>query len=253
MGQTDFIPEAWPDPAEMNRQLHAMNIETMISIWPRFKPGTHYYDTVKQNGWFLHHADGTPEDGRPYDSQGSDIDTTSPDAAKWYWGIVCDDIVSKGFDSFWAEMRPNRIFLRMAVTSALDRGRSTSMYGKVLLLLGAAFIGSASLPAENAATVLERDGYTVALEPYAPNIIRVTMSVLNDQSMAGPGYRIVATPATNGWLHEVTTAGDTYRSPRMTVIFPPQFLRAEGPMVRFGTAPERASADRVASHFSGLR
>ena len=103
MGQMDFIPEAWPDPAEMNRQLHAMNIETMISIWPRFKPGTRYYNTIKQNGWFLHHADGTPEDGLPYDSQGSDIDTTNPDAAKWYWGVVRDDIASKGFDSFWAD------------------------------------------------------------------------------------------------------------------------------------------------------
>jgi alpha-D-xyloside xylohydrolase len=103
MGQMDFIPEAWPDPAEMNRQLHAMNIQTMISVWPRFKPGTRYYDMVKQNGWFLHHADGTPEDGLPYDSQGSDIDTTNPDASKWYWSVVRDDIAGKGFDSFWAD------------------------------------------------------------------------------------------------------------------------------------------------------
>ncbi len=103
MGQMDFIKEQWPDPAEMNRQLHALNIETMISVWPRFKPGTRYYDKVRQNGWFLHHADGTPEDGLPYDSQGSDIDSTNPDAAKWYWGVVRDDIASKGFDSFWAD------------------------------------------------------------------------------------------------------------------------------------------------------
>lgn len=103
MGQMDFIKEQWPDPAEMNRQLHALNIETMISVWPRFKPGTRCYDKVRQNGWFLHHADGTPEDGLPYDSQGSDIDSTNPDAAKWYWGVVRDDIASKGFDSFWAD------------------------------------------------------------------------------------------------------------------------------------------------------
>ncbi len=103
MGQMDFIKAEWPDPAEMNRQLHAMNIETMISVWPRFKPGTRFYDTVKQNGWFIHHLDGTPEDGLPYDSQGSDIDTTNPDAAQWYWGVVRDNIASKGFDSFWAD------------------------------------------------------------------------------------------------------------------------------------------------------
>ena len=103
MGQMDFIKDQWPDPAEMNRQLHAMNIETMISVWPRFRPDTRFYDLIQKNGWFLHHADGTPEDGLPYDMQGSDIDTTNPDAAKWYWGVVRDNIASNGFDSFWAD------------------------------------------------------------------------------------------------------------------------------------------------------
>ncbi len=103
MGQMDFIKEDWSNPAEMNRQLHAMNIETMISVWPRFEPGSRFFALVLKNGWFLHHADGTPEDGLPYDREGSDIDTTNPAAAKWYWGVVRDDIASKGFDYFWAD------------------------------------------------------------------------------------------------------------------------------------------------------
>jgi alpha-glucosidase (family GH31 glycosyl hydrolase) len=36
MGQMDFIPENFPDPAAMNRELHDMGFETMISVWPRF-------------------------------------------------------------------------------------------------------------------------------------------------------------------------------------------------------------------------
>jgi alpha-D-xyloside xylohydrolase len=103
MGQMDFIKEQWPDPADMNRQLHAMNIQTMISVWPRFRPDTRFYDLIQKNGWFLHHAEGTPEDGLPYDIQGSDIDSTNPAAAKWYWGVVRDNIASQGFDSFWAD------------------------------------------------------------------------------------------------------------------------------------------------------
>ena len=103
MGQMDFIKEDWPDPAEMNRELHAMNIETMISVWPRFKPSTRYYDFILKNGWFLHHADETPENGLPYDTQGSDIDTTNSDAAKWYWSVIDENIAGKGFDSFWAD------------------------------------------------------------------------------------------------------------------------------------------------------
>ena len=76
-----------------------MGIQTMISVWPRFVPGTRYYDLVLKNGWFEHLADGTPIDGLPYDRAGSDIDTTNPAAAQWFWDMIRDNIISKGFDS----------------------------------------------------------------------------------------------------------------------------------------------------------
>jgi alpha-D-xyloside xylohydrolase len=157
MGQMDFIKEQWPDPAEMNRQLHAMNIETMISVWPRFKPGTRYYDTVKNNGWFLNHRDGTPEDGLPYDSQGSDIDSTNPDAAKWYWSVVRDDIASKGFDSFWADetepdLPPNGNYFKI--------GPGTQYFNVYPLFHTAAFYNGIRKDQPNKrALILSRDAY----------------------------------------------------------------------------------------------
>ncbi len=157
MGQMDFIKEQWPDPAEMNRQLHAMNIETMISVWPRFKPGTRYYDLVKQNGWFLQHADGAPEDGLPYDSQGSDIDSTNPDAAKWYWSVVRDDIASKGFDSFWADetepdLPPNGSYFKI--------GPGTQYFNVYPLFHTAAFYNGIRMDfPERRALILARDAY----------------------------------------------------------------------------------------------
>ena len=99
MGQMDFVPDLWPDPAAMNQQLHQMGFQTMISVWPRFEPGSRYYDFVLQKGWFEHLADGTPTNGLPYDKAGSDIDTTNPDAAHWYWDTIKENILSKGFDS----------------------------------------------------------------------------------------------------------------------------------------------------------
>src|SRR5580698_9992322 len=56
MGEMDFVPDKWPDPAAMNRQLHEMGFQTMISVWPRFERGTRYYDLVLKNGWFEHLA-----------------------------------------------------------------------------------------------------------------------------------------------------------------------------------------------------
>jgi alpha-D-xyloside xylohydrolase len=103
MGQMDFDPKFWPDPSAMNKQLHDMGFETMISVWPRFVPEDRYYAELRQKGWLIHEADGTPIDGLPYDRAGSDIDTTNPEAAAWYWKIIHDNILSQGFDAIWAD------------------------------------------------------------------------------------------------------------------------------------------------------
>jgi alpha-D-xyloside xylohydrolase len=103
MGQMDMDPKFWPDPVAMNKQLHGLGYETMISVWPRFVPDSRYYPQVKQKGWFIQKADGTPIDGQPYDRAGSDIDTTNPDAASWYWEHIRENFIAKGFDSIWAD------------------------------------------------------------------------------------------------------------------------------------------------------
>ena len=69
----------------MNRQLHDMGFQTMISVWPRFVPESRYYDFILKKGWFEHLADGAPKNGLPYDRAGSDIDTTNPEAGRWFW------------------------------------------------------------------------------------------------------------------------------------------------------------------------
>ncbi len=40
--------------------------------------------------------------------------------------------------------------------------------------------------------VLDRGGSTIVLEPYAPNIIRVTLSLLKKPALAPPGYGFTA-------------------------------------------------------------
>jgi len=112
---------------------------------------------VKQNGWFLHHADGTPEDGLPYDGQGSDIDSTNPDAAKWYWSVVRDNIASQGFDSFWADetepdLPPNGSYYKI--------GPGTQYFNVYPLFHTAAFYNGIrkDMP-DKRALILSRDAY----------------------------------------------------------------------------------------------
>ena len=65
--------------------------------------------------------------------------------------------------------------------------------------------------------VLDRGEATVVLEPYAANIVRVTLSLKKDAALAGPGYGITAGANAQGWTAESTEHGDGYRSARMQV------------------------------------
>ena len=52
--------------------------------------------------------------------------------------------------------------------------------------------------------VLDHPGETIALEPYAPNIIRVSLSLDKGQAIARPGYGLLANPAPTGWTVQWT-------------------------------------------------
>ena len=157
MGAFDFKKADWPDPAAMNKELHDEGIQTMISVWPRFEPGTPNYKFVLDKGWFEKYADGTPLNGLPYDKAGSDIDTTNPDAAKYYWSLIKDNLVAKGFDSFWTDetepdLPPNGAYFHI--------GPGTEFFNVYPLFHTAAVYDGfrRDLPSKRAA-ILSRDAY----------------------------------------------------------------------------------------------
>ena len=156
MGEMNMDPANWPDPVAMNKQLHAMNFHVMISVWPRFVPEDRYYATVLKNDWFEKLADGTPTNGLPYDRAGSDIDTTNPAAAKWYWNIVKTNYVAKGFDAFWADetepdLPPNGSYFHI--------GPGTEFFNTYPLFHTAAFYNGMRADMKERALILARDAY----------------------------------------------------------------------------------------------
>ncbi|MBV8675344.1 MAG: alpha-glucosidase, partial [Acidobacteriaceae bacterium] len=79
--------------------------------------------------------------------------------------------------------------------------------------------------------MLERDNRTIVLEPYAPNIVRITLSERKQQALGPPGYGIVATPSMTGWTHEQDAGGyDVIRSGQMILHVAPQTLPPPHPM-----------------------
>jgi alpha-D-xyloside xylohydrolase len=103
-GQLDLDPARWPDPAGMNRELHSMGITTLLSVWPHFAEGTQFYNMLLNKGWLIHTANGTPDSGHYTKAVGPNIDTTNPEAAKWWWDQIRDRYVKPyGFDYIWLD------------------------------------------------------------------------------------------------------------------------------------------------------
>src|SRR4051812_18169727 len=99
-------------------------------------------------------------------------------------------------------------------------------YGVSATLL-TVLLGGVAL-AQGGPLALERDGRVISLVPYAPNIVRVTMSTDSTAATGAPGYGIVAEPSTQGWTRERDAeGGDVFRSVRMVVRVMPGDLAKE--------------------------
>ena len=105
MGQMDIDPAQFPDPDGMNKKLHAMGLQSIISIWPRFETAGRYYNELDEKGYFLKDKEGKSQDGLPFrsDRTGSLIDSTNPDARKWFFDHARDNILAHGFDYPWLD------------------------------------------------------------------------------------------------------------------------------------------------------
>jgi alpha-glucosidase/alpha-D-xyloside xylohydrolase len=96
---------------------------------------------------------------------------------------------------------------------------------KLLLAVSLFLVGSVMADAQTSSFVLDRDGRTIVLEPYAPNIIRVTLSKTKTMATAPAGYGILGTPSMTGWTQEQASDGtETFRSGSMVVHVSPSKL-----------------------------
>ena len=68
MGQMDIDPAQFPDPDGMNRQLHGMGLQSIISIWPRFETAGRYFNELDAKGYLLRDKNRKTVDGLPFRS-----------------------------------------------------------------------------------------------------------------------------------------------------------------------------------------
>lgn len=65
--------------------------------------------------------------------------------------------------------------------------------------------------------LLDRNGSYVSIEPYAHNIVRVTLSLEKERVVAPAGYGFIANSDVKGWKHTVAESGDVFTSSALSV------------------------------------
>jgi len=99
-----FDPQRFPDPVGMVNQVHALHGHVMISVWPKFYPGTANGRELAAKGYLYR---------RPLDAGQKDwvgpgyantyYDAYSPEARAIYFRQIRQGLVSKGFDAWWMD------------------------------------------------------------------------------------------------------------------------------------------------------
>ena len=65
--------------------------------------------------------------------------------------------------------------------------------------------------------IVSRGAATVMVEPYAENIVRVSISLNKQDATSAPGYGISARPHAGGWKSDAGAGGDVMSSSRLIV------------------------------------
>jgi len=162
MGQMDINPAEFPDADGMNKHLHDIGMQSIVSIWPRFETSGRYYSELAAKGYLLKDKDGKPVDGLPFrsDRAGALIDATNPDARAWFWQHARDNILAHGFDYPWLDEtepdlvpdgffyaigsgdRYHNVYPLLHVEGVAEGMRKWKPDARVLILSRAAYLGA---------------------------------------------------------------------------------------------------------------
>jgi alpha-D-xyloside xylohydrolase len=103
-GSHQFDKARFPDPQAMVDEVHALNAQLMISVWPKFYPNTDNARELAAKG-FLYQGN-LKAGNKDWVGPGylnTDYDPYAPEARKIYFRQVRDNLVKLGIDAWWMD------------------------------------------------------------------------------------------------------------------------------------------------------
>jgi alpha-D-xyloside xylohydrolase len=117
LGDWRFDTTEWPDPAAMVKELDAMDVKLMVSIWPSVNPVSENYQEMRDEGLLIGAADGStvahvfPDKGFNGHAQGvAFYDATEPRARDYVWSKVREHYYDLGVRVWWLDACEPEIF-----------------------------------------------------------------------------------------------------------------------------------------------
>lgn len=107
-GEWKWDPVCWPDPAAMVRELEAMGVKLMVSVWPSVNPKCEGYEEFRRRNLLvaahrghnlLFHFMDLP-DGRAHIAY---YDATNPEARRMLWDRIRASYYDAGVRVFWLD------------------------------------------------------------------------------------------------------------------------------------------------------
>lgn len=149
-GSHDFDPQYFPDPQALVDQVHDMNANIMISVWPKFYPTTAHYQELDAGGYmFNKNIEQNNLDWIGPGYPNAFYDAFAPEAREIFWRQIDKKINAYGFDAWWLDAVEPDIHSNLSFTHRKD------LITPNALGTGAEYFNAYALP--HAETVYLRD------------------------------------------------------------------------------------------------
>ena len=109
MGEWKFDPEFWPDPEAMVKELKAMNIEPVVSVWPTVSQHSENFKPMMRDGMLVGADHGVPV-MLSFTDKGADeweamylSDPTNQDTRDFVWSRIRQNYYRLGIKAFWLD------------------------------------------------------------------------------------------------------------------------------------------------------
>ncbi|MCQ2141249.1 MAG: DUF5110 domain-containing protein [Bacteroidales bacterium] len=164
-GSHEFDLTRYPDPKGMVDSIHAMNAHFMISVWPKFYPGTEHFDELNDRGWIYQTAlRDSVEDWLGY--QQSFYDAYADGARKLFWKQMDEHLFTLGVDAWWMDASEPNIHdctdmdYRKAMCGPTALGTSTEYFNAYALMNAQAiYDGQRGVAPDQRVFLLTRNGF----------------------------------------------------------------------------------------------